>query len=128
VPSRVVTDQAASQVDLAPTITDLLQLRTTTHFTGRSLVADDGGPPPPVPLVQPYDGVRLAAVRWPLKLVRHESAEQEHLYDLANDPDEQNDRIADPLLAAPLATLREAIVRIHASEPILRQNRVWPPP
>jgi len=124
---RVVTDQAASQLDLAPTILDLLQLRTTTHFTGRSLFADDDDRPP-VPLVQPYDGVRLAAVKWPLKLVRHESAEQEHLYDLANDPDEQHDRIADPLLAAPLATLREAIVRIHASEPILRQNRVWPPP
>ena len=25
----------------------------------------------------------------------------------------------------PLATLREAIVRIHTSEPIVRQNRVW---
>ena len=127
VPSRVVTDQAASQLDLAPTILDLLQLRTTTHFTGRSLFADDGDVPP-VPLVQPYDGVRLAAVKWPLKLVRHESAEQEHLYDLAKDPDEEHDRIADPLLAAPLATLRETLIRIHASEPILRQNRVWPPP
>ena len=127
VPPRVVTDQAASQLDLAPTIVDLLQLRTTTHFTGRSLFADDGDPPP-VPLVQPYDGVRLAAVKWPLKLVRHESAEQEHLYDLAKDPDEEHDRIADPRFAAPLATLRETIVRIHASEPILRQNRVWPPP
>ena len=127
VPSRVVTDQAASQIDLAPTILDLLQLQTTTHFTGRSLVADDGDVPP-VPLVQPYDGVRLAAVKWPLKLVRHESAEQEHLYDLAKDPDEEHDRIADPLLAASVATLRETVIRIHASEPILRQNRVWPPP
>jgi galactose-1-phosphate uridylyltransferase len=80
-----------------------------------------------VPLVQPYDGVRLAAVKWPLKLVRHESAEQEHLYDLATDPDEEHDRIADPLLAADLAKLRETIVRIHASEPIVRANRVWPP-
>jgi arylsulfatase A-like enzyme len=127
VPPRDVTDQAASQLDIAPTLLDLLQLRTTTHFTGRSLFADDGEQAP-VPLVQPYDGVRLAAVKWPLKLVRHESAEQEHLYDLANDPDEEHDRISDPRLAAALATLRETIVRIHASEPILRQNRVWPPP
>jgi arylsulfatase A-like enzyme len=127
VPSRVVTDHAASQLDLAPTVLDLLQLRATTHFTGKSLFADDGERAP-VPLVQPYDGVRLAAVRWPLKLVRHESAEQEQLYDLQSDPDEKHNRIADPLLAAPLATLREAIVRIQASEPIVRQNRVWPPP
>jgi arylsulfatase A-like enzyme len=126
VPPRLETKQAASQLDLAPTIVDLLQLRTSTHFTGRSLFAEDGDRPP-VPLVQPYDGVRLAAVKWPLKLVRHETAEQEHLYDLAVDPDEEHDRIADPLLAAELSTLRETILRIHASEPIVRANRVWPP-
>lgn len=126
VPPRLETKQAASQLDLAPTIVDLLQLRTSTHFTGRSLFAE-GGDGPPVPLVQPYDGVRLAAVKWPLKLVRHESAEQEHLYDLSVDPDEEHDRIADPRLAAELSKLRETILRIHASEPIVRANRVWPP-
>lgn len=125
VPPRVVRDQAASQVDLAPTILDLLQIRARTHFTGRSLFAE--GDRPPVPLVQPYDGVRLAAVKWPFKLVRHESADQEQLYDLASDPDEANDRIHDPRLAAELAGLRDTIVRIHANEAILRADRVWPP-
>lgn len=122
----VVSDRAASQLDIAPTIIDLLQLRTKTHFVGKSLFAR-GGDVAPVPLVQPYDGVRLGAVKWPYKLIRHESAEQEHLYDLAKDPDEQHDRIGDPLLAAELAKLRETIVRIHASETLLRGNRVWPP-
>ncbi|MDB4933632.1 MAG: Phosphoglycerol transferase [Labilithrix sp.] len=124
---KLVADRAASQIDLAPTIIDLLQLRTKTHFTGKSLVADDESRLP-VPLVQPYDGVHLAAVEWPYKLVRHESAEQEHLYDLAKDPAEEHDRIGDPLLATHLASLRETIVRIHASEAIIRANRVWPPP
>jgi arylsulfatase A-like enzyme len=124
VPPQLVTDRGASQIDLAPTIIDLLQLRTKTHFVGKSLFAEDERPP--VPLVQPYDGVRLAAVKWPLKLVRHESAEQEHLYDLATDPDEEHDRIGDPLFAHDLATLRSTIVRIHASEAIVRANRVWP--
>ena len=124
---RSVTDRVASQIDVAPTVLDLLQVRAKTHFTGTSLFAEDSAKTV-APLVQPYDGVRLAAVKWPYKLVRHESAEQEHLYDLANDPDEQHDRISDPLLAADLATLRETIIRIHASEPILRANRVWPGP
>ncbi|WP_394843144.1 sulfatase-like hydrolase/transferase [Pendulispora brunnea] len=122
---QVVTDRAASQIDLAPTILDLLQIRTKTPFMGRSLVAADDARPP-VPLVQPYDGVQLAAVQWPYKLTVHESAEQEHLYDLAQDPDEENDLIEDPARAAQVATLRQTIVRIHANEDILLANRVWP--
>jgi arylsulfatase A-like enzyme len=121
-----VTDRAASQIDLAPTVVDLLQLRGKTHFSGRSLVSGEADPAA-APLVQPYDGVRLAAVRWPLKLVRHESADQESLYDLSTDPDEERDRINDPALAASLPRLREGILRIHANEAILRDNRVWPP-
>ena len=60
-------------------------------------------------------------------LLTSESAEQEHLYDLEKDPDEQEDRIGDARLADELAVLRQTIVRIHASEPVLRANRVWPP-
>lgn len=121
---RIVSDRAASQIDIAPTILDLLQLQTHTHFVGKSLVADDV--PATVPLVQPYDGVRLAAVRWPLKLVRHESADQEQLYDLQADPNEEHDRIHDHVLAGEAARLRETFVSIHASEAVLRANRVWP--
>ncbi|HSO36695.1 MAG TPA: sulfatase-like hydrolase/transferase, partial [Labilithrix sp.] len=124
VPPELVTDRAASQIDLAPTVLDLLQLRARTHFTGTSLVAGEATAPP-VPLVQPYDGVHLAAVRWPFKLVRHESAEQEHLYDLAQDPDEEHDRIHDASLAGEVSQLRRTFARIHASEAILRANRVW---
>ncbi|WP_394828170.1 LTA synthase family protein [Pendulispora albinea] len=122
---HVITDRAASQIDLAPTIVDLLQIRAPTHFAGRSLVADDD-PRPPVPLVQPYDGVQLAAVQWPFKLAVHESAEQEHLYNLAQDPDEENDLMGQEAFAREVATLRQTIVRIHASEALLLADRVWP--
>jgi arylsulfatase A-like enzyme len=125
VPPQLVTDAAASQIDIAPTILDLLQIRTKTHFTGTSLVSGEPARTP-VALVQPYDGVHLAAVRWPFKLVRHESAEQEHLYDLSRDPEEEHDRIDEKALAGEVATLRETLVRIHANEAILRANRVWP--
>jgi len=123
----VVTDRAASQIDLAPTILDLLQVRARTHFVGTSLVATEVDRSP-VPLVQPYDGVRLAAVKWPLKLVRHESAQQEQLYDLAKDPEETRDLLADPRLAGELPALRGTLTRIHANDAILRANRVWPSP
>ena len=125
VPPELVTDRAASQIDVAPTLVDLLQIRTRTHFTGTSMVAADPKRVP-VPLVQPYDGVHLAAVRWPFKLVRHESAEQEYLYDLAKDSEEEHDRIHDRALAGEVSQLRETLARIHASEAILRTDRVWP--
>lgn len=123
---EVVRDRAASQLDIAPTIADLAQVRHRTHFRGRSLFDTSVPPAPPVPLVQPYSGVFLAAVRWPLKLVRHESSDEEHLYDLSNDPEETVDRIHDPALAGALMELRATFVRIHAHESLMRANRIWP--
>jgi len=122
---EVVKDRAASQIDIAPSITDLLQIRHTTHFVGRSVFAADDGQTP-APMVQPYDGIRLVAVRWPYKLERHESADQEHLYDLSRDPREEEDRIDDPTLAGELSALRETVLRIRRSQSILASRRVWP--
>jgi phosphoglycerol transferase MdoB-like AlkP superfamily enzyme len=119
-----VRDRAASQIDVAPTILDLLQIQERTHFVGTSLFAD--GVRPPVPLVQPYDGIHIAAVEWPFKLVRHESAQQQHLYDLSADPGEEHDRADDPALAAEVSRLGETLTRIRTSEALLRANRVWP--
>lgn len=129
VPPRLDRDRTASQLDIAPTIVDLLQLAVPTHFVGRSLIASDepGDPRSVAPMVQPYDGIRLVAVRWPFKLEHHESAAQEHLYDLSVDPEENDDRIGDPALEAKRAELAEGISRIRRSQAILSANRVWPP-
>lgn len=122
---NVVTDRTASQIDLAPTIADLLQIEGPVTFAGRSLVAKDDGLTPS-PMVQPYDGVRLVAVRYPYKLEYHLAADQEHLFDLASDPDERDDRIGDPALRPELERLRTTIARIRRSQAILRSGRVWP--
>jgi arylsulfatase A-like enzyme len=123
---KVVTDSTASQLDLGPTVADLLQIRHQSHFVGRSLMVHDGGRTA-VPMVQPYDGVRLVAVRFPFKLEVHDAADQEHLYDLSLDPDEQHDRIDDPALAKEAAQLRSTIEDIRRSQAILRARRIWPP-
>jgi hypothetical protein len=123
----VVDDRAASQLDLAPTIVDLLQLHEKTHFVGRSLLAEPDRDAV-IPMVQPYDGVHLVAVSWPWKLVRQESAAQEHLYDLANDPREEHDLVRGAAHGAELARLRAAVLGIHANQALLREDRIWPAP
>lgn len=122
---RVDHHATASQLDLAPTITDLLQLSHPSHFAGRSLLVA-GGEPRAVPLVQPYDGIRLVATRWPFKLQRHEGSEQDHLYDLSKDPDEDVDRVDDPALRPVLEELRATIARMRKSQAVLKANRVFP--
>jgi len=130
VPPQVDSRRTASQLDLAPTVADLLQLEEPLPFRGRSLIAPDreGDPRAVALMVQPYDGVRMVAVRWPYKLERHDAADQEHLYDLATDPDEARDRFDDPTLAGPRAELLAGIVRIRTSQSILLGGKVWPPP
>jgi phosphoglycerol transferase MdoB-like AlkP superfamily enzyme len=122
----VLEDRAASQLDLAPTIADLVGIRARAAFVGRSLF--EAGPAPPVVMVQPYDGVHLVAVEWPLKLVEHESSAQQHLYDLSRDPKEEHDLIGrnETGGTVPSERLRAAILGIHANQALLRQDRIWP--
>ena len=126
VPSENVTDRVASQIDIAPTITDLLQLRHRTHFVGRSLVSGEKEQVA-VPMVQPYDGVRLVAVHNKMKLEAHEAAGQQHLYDLAKDPDEEHDLFGQAPLDDEARRLARTIEDIRKSQAVLRAGRVWLP-
>jgi len=116
-------DRAFSQIDVAPTIVDALQLRHRTHFVGTSMFAD--GPTRGAPMLQPWDGVHLVATRHPWKLVHHEAAEKEHLYDLSSDPNEEHDLISSTDPAA-LPELRDAILRLRVNQRLLREDRIWP--
>lgn len=117
----------ASQVDLAPTILDLLGISAQVPWIGQSLLAD-------IPLqqrmaiaVQPYDGRHLAVLRWPHKLVRQLAAAQEQLYDLQQDPLEQHDLAKDPQHAPLLQQLRADLALLALQQQLLEQNRLWPP-
>jgi arylsulfatase A-like enzyme len=122
-----VKDRAASQIDVAPTIADLAGVAHRTHFLGRSLVAGGSGRAVAA-MVQPYDGVRIVAVEYPFKLEHHEAAEQEHLYDLSSDPDEEHDLAGDPAFAHELGSLREAVSGVWTNQALADQHRIWPAP
>ena len=117
-PERV-SNRAASQIDIAPTITDLAGLHFQSQFVGQSLFA--GEPAQPVVLVQPYDGVRLVALKWPFKLVHHEASEDDTVFDLERDPNE----VGMPV-SADVSELRHALGRLRANQAILKGDRVWP--
>jgi arylsulfatase A-like enzyme len=119
------TRRAASQIDVAPTLVDLLGLDEPNAFQGQSLFAPSAGERT-ILMLQPFDGAMLVASRWPFKFVRRQSTGEEHLYDLSRDPGEALDRIDEPAHGEVLAELRSAIMTFHTHREILRADRVWP--
>jgi hypothetical protein len=122
---RRITNRAHSQMDIAPTVLDLLGLGGVEHhFQGVSMLRR--AEQHPIYLVQPYSGRYLIVVRYPHKLVYHDRTNREILYDLRRDPDEQNNGIkdADPEL---LARLRADLKAVYLNQLLLETNALWPP-
>ncbi|WP_041524163.1 sulfatase-like hydrolase/transferase [Gilvimarinus agarilyticus] len=125
---EIKTDTARSQLDVAPTITDLLAIDTTHHFVGRSLF-DAPDENYFVPLIQPFDGTYIASIRYPYKYVKHQKTGAEFLFDLSVDPTEKHDLLANDdarLLGLPLGALRQDIQTLRRNEVLLQEDRVYP--
>lgn len=60
-------------------------------------------------MVQPYDGVRLAAV-----------------HDLPRDPDEEHHLLGAPVLELQTVLFRRSIEGIRMSQAVLHAGRIWP--
>ena len=116
-------DGAYSQIDIAPTILDLVGIHDDVPFVGRSVLAPG---PRFVPLVQPYDGQYLGAVAWPWKYREHGKTGETRMIDLAADPTELRPL---PTSAAPqdvVSRLRADVERIHLNQALLQSDQVWP--
>lgn len=134
VPPQVATDTARSQLDVAPTVIDLLNIDTDNHFVGKSVFAavdDDYF----VPLIQPFDGTFLGSLRYPYKYLKHLRTGQEQLFDIAQDPHEKHNLLAEDEAAHKLSSLlpevsierfRQDIAVLKRNEVLLKENRVYP--
>ena len=121
---RRIADAPFSQMDIAPTLLDLLQLPVPRHpFEGVSLF-DERRRLHPIFLVQPYAGRFLAVVEYPWKIVRH--FDQDVLLNLATDPDERTDLSGRPELAPVLARLRARLQQMYAHQRLLEADAIWP--
>ena len=79
-------NKAASQMDIGPTISDLLSLSIEKiHFQGKSIFNDSNSP---IFLVQPY-AKHFSIIRYPIKYRFFAKTEQEFVYNLEKDPREQ---------------------------------------
>jgi uncharacterized sulfatase len=136
VPPRVAegrrVEAAASQVDILPTLCELLHVPAPAELDGHSLAAAAGGATSsvePTPLYSQLDRTSYAraALRWgPWKLVRTDrhddgdppSADEWELFDLEHDPQELHDLAVDGRLELDRVRLRlddvEAAMHAHS--------------
>lgn len=124
-PGRI-TDRAYSQMDIAPTLLDLVGIRPKRHhFRGVSMFS--GKPQHPIFLIQPYNGTYLGVIeggRW--KYVYHLRSNREYLYDLRDDPDERNNLAekADPAFKERLKGLLQVV---YLNQKLIETDRIWKP-
>lgn len=123
---RDLHGMTASQVDLAPTILDLLGISADVPWVGQSLLTDIPPQQRMAIAVQPYDGRHLAVLRWPHKLVRQLASAQEQLYDLQQDPLELHDLVKDPQQLSLIEQLRADLTVLALQQQLLEQDRIWP--
>lgn len=125
-PPQRITDRVFSQIDIAPTVLDLLAINTNHHFLGRSVLSNSN-PCQPIAMVQPYDGTHLCIVNYPFKYVKSLRVPGEYLFNLKEDPGESNNVIEDYRDSELLEQFSQEIARVHLNQRLIETNRIWPP-
>ncbi|MBA94196.1 MAG: hypothetical protein CMP21_00275 [Rickettsiales bacterium] len=110
-----------SQLDIAPTILDMIDADVSKHsFMGRSIFSDRIEP---VYLIQPY-GKHLAIVDWPYKFIWHSRSGTASVYDLEKDPMETNNIVRE-LPADIYAAFKKSLNQIHLNQLLYKNNVVY---
>lgn len=123
-PQRI-ENSAWSQLDIAPTILDLLNIKVDNHFIGKSILRYKTTKRHIVFLVQPYDGVWLAVVDYPFKYVHHLSLSRSYIFNLEKDPRETTNLIEDTKLQPELKFLKEKEKFIGVNQFLIEHDRIW---
>jgi phosphoglycerol transferase MdoB-like AlkP superfamily enzyme len=124
-PERI-RDKTFSQIDIAPTILDLLNLSATeeNHFIGRSIFSKSDKDIP-VYLVQPYSGIYLSVIRYPYRYIKHEQTGDEFLFNLDQDARE-NYNLINIFNTDKLDNFRRDILYFYFQQRLLIGNRIFP--
>jgi len=120
--TRTIT---GSQIDIAPTILDMLNIQTDNHFLGESLFTYNEEKS--TLLVQPYSGTYIVSQHQNMKYVQHLIDKKEYLFDLKNDPKEEENLIHFRTHEKVLHKLRKEVIVLLENQELIHQNRLWPP-
>lgn len=115
-----------SQLDMVPTLLDLLEIREIRNtFAGQSMLRTGAGKEP-VYLIQPYRGNVLISVRYPYRYFNQLSQGREFIFNLADDPDEKHPLSTTEVPAELLQQFRQDIKEIRRRQILLDRNRLFP--
>lgn len=125
VPPLRITHTAYSQMDIAPTILDILGYEgIKNHFSGESILQHPHRRHP-VYLVQPYSGRYLGVVRYPYKYLFHEKTGKEYIFNIEQDPAETIN-IQATIAPAIKKTFKKNLRFIYRNQKLIEQNGIWP--
>lgn len=120
----VISDDVYSQMDIAPTILDLINITPPKHhFLGRSIFKKDDNLNNAF-LVQPYNGGYLGVVQLPYKYIRSVKTDKEILYNIIKDPGE-NKNIIDSENTEIVEKFRELVQKSYMNYYLLKKNKIW---
>ena len=122
--AETVKNEIRSQIDIAPTILDMLNIRTKNHFIGESIFLEQKDKT--VFLIQPYSGTYIVAQDDNFKYVKHIRGKEEFLFDLENDPKELNNLIINKEYYTKIENLRKKSKKLLDNDSFIRENKIWP--
>ena len=126
IPPEQIRDIPYSQVDIAPTLIDLLGISLSRHhFQGRSIF-DKTLSERPLFLIQPYNGIYLSVVRNQMKYSIRLRNHEEYLFDLKTDPKENENIIGHPEYRVITEQFRKDIQSLIVHQSAIAHNRFWP--
>jgi len=121
-PERI-KKKAYSQIDIGPTITDMLGIFKAPHnMTGISVF--DRKSIHPVYLIQPYNGRFLQVVNYPFKYISHLKSGKEYLFDLEKDPGEKTNLLQVDYDVKSVAAMKESLSAIYLNQQLIENNRI----
>ena len=117
-------DKVGSQLDIAPTILDLLSLSVKDHnFQGHSIFNPQKGNYY-IPLIQPY-AKHFSLIQYPYKYRFFSKTQSKYLYDLDKDPMEQENSIR-VLSEKERETFMQGMCRLYLTQKAIELNQIRP--